>query len=50
VQFPKPANQAYNSKQRRDEEKVLVEQAERAYEVLAAHWQPRKPTTQPNSP
>jgi transposase len=34
---------AYNDKQRRNEETAAVEQAERAYEVLVAHWQPRKP-------
>jgi len=34
---------AYNDKQRRDEEKAAVEQAERAYEVLVAHWQTKKP-------
>lgn len=41
---------AYNSKQRRDEENAVVEQAERAYEVLVAHWQPRKPATSHRSP
>lgn len=40
---------AYNSKQRRQEENTVVEQAERAYEVLVAHWQPRRPaSTQPS--
>lgn len=34
---------AYNDKQRRNEEKAVVEQAERAYQVFVAHWQPRKP-------
>lgn len=33
----------YNIKQLRDAEKTLVEQEERAYEVLVAHWQPKKP-------
>jgi transposase len=33
----------YHVKQLRDAEKVLVEQEERAYEVLVAHWQPKKP-------
>jgi transposase len=33
----------YHIKQLRDAEKVLVEQEERAYEVLVAHWQPKKP-------
>jgi transposase len=35
---------AYNDKQRRDEERVAVERAEHAYEVLVAHWQPKRPT------
>jgi transposase len=34
----------YNDKQRRTEEKLAVERAEHAYEVLVAHWQPRRPT------
>ncbi len=34
---------AYNSKQRRDEEKAAAERAEHAYQVLVAHWQTRKP-------
>jgi transposase len=34
----------YNDKQRRNEEKELAEQAERAYQVFVAHWQPIKPT------
>lgn len=34
----------YHIKQLRDAEKTLVEQEERAYEVLVAHWQPQKPT------
>lgn len=33
----------YHIKQLRDAEKALVEQEERAYEVLVAHWQPKKP-------
>jgi transposase len=33
----------YHIKQLRDAEKVLVEQEERAYEVLVAHWQSQKP-------
>ncbi|WP_198344620.1 MULTISPECIES: hypothetical protein [Mycobacterium] len=41
---------ADNSKHRRHEENAIVEQAERAYEVLVAHWQPRKPATTPRSP
>ena len=36
---------AYNDKQRRREEAAVVEQTERAYEVLMAHWQPRRPAT-----
>lgn len=35
----------YHIKQLRDAEKVLVEQEERAYEVLVAHWQPKKPVS-----
>jgi transposase len=35
---------AYNHKQRRNEEKQLAEQAERAYQVFVAHWQATKPT------
>jgi len=34
----------YFIKELRDAEKVLVEQEERAYEVLVAHWQPHKPS------
>ena len=34
---------AYNDKQRRLEENAVVEQAERAYQVLVAHWQPKRP-------
>lgn len=33
----------YHLKQLRDAEKAIVEQQERAYEVLVAHWQPQKP-------
>ncbi len=33
----------YNDKHRRDEQKAVVEQAGRAYQVLIAHWQPRRP-------
>ena len=33
----------YHLKQLRDAEKVIVEQQERAYEVIVAHWQPQKP-------
>jgi transposase len=36
---------AYNDKQRRNEEKLAVEQAEHAYQVLVAHWQPKGPTS-----
>jgi hypothetical protein len=38
------ASRDYHVKQRRDREKQVVEQHERAYEVLVAHWQPRRPT------
>lgn len=37
----------YHIKQLRDAEKVLVEQEEHAYEVLVAHWQPKKPAMNP---
>ena len=33
----------YHVKQLRDQERALVEQAERSYEVLVAHWQPQRP-------
>ena len=33
----------YHVKELRDAEKALVEQEERAYEVLVAHWQPQRP-------
>ena len=33
----------YHIKQLRDAEKALIEQEERAYEILVAHWQPQKP-------
>jgi hypothetical protein len=36
---------AYNDKQRRREETAVIEQAERAYQVLVGHWQPRGPAT-----
>lgn len=35
----------YHIKQLRDAEKALVEQEEKAYEVLVAHWQPTKPAS-----
>jgi transposase len=38
---------AYNSKQQRDEENAAAARAERAYEVLVAHWQPRRPAGNP---
>jgi transposase len=37
------ASHDYHIKQLRDAEKELVEHAERAYEVMVAHWQPRRP-------
>lgn len=37
----------YHVKQLRDAEKALVEQQERAYEVLVAHWQPQNPAPSP---
>jgi hypothetical protein len=33
----------YSIKQLRDHEQAIVEQQERAYQVLVAHWQPKKP-------
>lgn len=36
---------AYSSKQVRDQEWRAAEQAERAYQVLVAHWQQKKPAT-----
>jgi transposase len=41
------ASAAYNDKQRRSEERAVAEQAEKAYAVLVAHWQPKKPVTTP---
>jgi transposase len=35
----------YHIKRLRDQEKAIVEHAERAYEVTVAHWQPRRPAT-----
>jgi hypothetical protein len=35
---------AYNDKQQRDQERLAVERAEHAYEVLVAHWQPKRPS------
>ena len=37
---------AYNDKQRRNAEAAAAERAEHAYQVLVAHWQPRKPARQ----
>jgi hypothetical protein len=39
------ATHDYNIKQLRDREKEIVEQQERAYEVMIAHWEPRRPAT-----
>lgn len=39
------ATHDYHIKQLRDQERVLVEHAERAYEVLVAHWQPQRPAS-----
>lgn len=36
----------YHVKQLRDREKQIVEQAEHAYQVAVAHWQPKRPATQ----
>ena len=40
------ASRDYHIKRLRDEEKALVEHAERAYEVSVAHWQPKGPRPQ----
>jgi transposase len=37
------AGYAYNDKEQRTAERALVEQAERQYAALVAHWQPRRP-------
>lgn len=37
------ASRDYHIKPLRDAERALVEQHERAYEVLVAHWQPQRP-------
>jgi hypothetical protein len=37
----------YNDKRKRLEENAVVEQAERAYEVLVGHWQTKRPTQTP---
>jgi transposase len=37
----------YHVKQLRDQERALVEQAERSYEVMVAHWQPQRPAAAP---
>lgn len=47
---PKPGPVAgpsrdYHIKELRDAEKAIVEQQERAYEVMISHWQPQKPVT-----
>jgi transposase len=36
---------AYSSKQARDQEWQAAHQAERAYQLLVAHWQQKKPAT-----
>ncbi|HUP73821.1 MAG TPA: transposase [Acidimicrobiales bacterium] len=35
----------YHIKQLRDQEQAIVEHAERAYEVMIAHWRPQRPVT-----
>lgn len=37
------ATHDYHIKPLRDREKEIVEHAERAYEVMVAHWQPQRP-------
>ena len=39
------ATHDYHIKQLRDQEQAIVEHAERAYELMIAHWQPKKPAT-----
>ena len=39
------ATHDYHIKQLRDQERAIVEQAERAYQVTVAHWQPQRPAT-----
>jgi hypothetical protein len=39
------ATHDYHIKQLRDREKAIVEQQERAYEVIVAHWKPQRPAT-----
>ena len=41
---------AYNDKQRRAAEAAVAEQAEHAYEVFVAHWQPHNPAKTAASP
>ena len=41
------ASHDYHVKQLRDQERALVEHAERSYEVLVAHWQPQRPAALP---
>ncbi|WP_174888836.1 hypothetical protein [Branchiibius hedensis] len=38
---------AYNDKTRRHAERAIVEQAERAYAVSVAAWQPHRPSPNP---
>jgi transposase len=38
------ASHDYHVKQLRDQERTLLEHAERSYEAMIAHWQPRRPT------
>jgi transposase len=37
------ATHDYHIKQLRDQERAIVEQAEHAYNVMVAHWQPQRP-------
>jgi len=39
------ATHDYHIKQLRDQEAAIVEQQERAYEVMISHWQPQRPAT-----
>jgi transposase len=40
----------YNNKDLRRQEREIAEQAEHAYAVLAAHWQPQRPASKPRLP
>jgi hypothetical protein len=41
------ASHDYHVKPLRDQERAVVEQAERSYEILVAHWESRRPASRP---